>query len=119
MPDIIIHLTNDDITEILHSLTNNDLQYLADRLADKFQPHTQETYTIAELSEKLKLSAETISDRIRKGEFGNDVIRDGRRYRVTAAGLQQYINNHSGQTYHKQEPPQTQYRRKHVNPGRI
>ena len=38
---------------------------------------------------------------------------------VTESGLQQYIDQHSGQTYHKQEPPQPQYRRKHVNPGRI
>lgn len=118
MPEISLHLTHDGLIDLLHSLTDADLQYLADRLADKFQPRAQETYTIAELSEKLKLSPETISDRIHKGEFG-DVIRDGRRYRVTAAGLQQYIDRHSGQTYHKQEPPQPQYRRKHVNPGRI
>ena len=118
MPEVTLRLTHDGLIDLLHSLTDADLQYLADRLADKFQPHTQETYTIAELSEKLKLSPETISDRIHKGEFG-EVIRDGRRYRVTAAGLQQYIDQHSGQTYHKQEPPQPQYRRKHVNPGRI
>ena len=118
MPEVILSLTHDSLMELLHGLTDNDLQYLANRLADKFQPHAQETYTIAELSEKLKLSRDTITDRIHKGKFG-DVIRDGRRYRVTAAGLQQYIDQHSGQTYHKQEPPQPQYRRKHVNPGRI
>lgn len=118
MPEVILSLTHDSLMELLHGLTDNDLQYLANQLADKFQPHAQETYTIAELSEKLKLSRDTITDRIRKGEFGN-VIRDGRRYRVTAAGLQQYIDQHSGQAYQKQEPPQTQYRRRHVNPGRI
>ena len=118
MPEVTLRLTHDGLIDLLHSLTDADLQYLADRLADKLQQPTQETYTIAEISEKLKLSPETISDRIHKGEFG-DVIRDGRRYRVTAAGLQQYIDQHSGQTYHKQEPPQPQYRRKHVNPGRI
>ena len=118
MPEVILSLTHDSLMGLLHGLTDNDLQYLANRLADKFQPHAQETYTIAELSEKLKLSRDTITDRIHKGKFGG-VIRDGRRYRVTAAGLQQYIDQHSGQTYHKQEPPQPQYRRKHVNPGRI
>ena len=118
MPEALLSITHDSLVELLHSLTDDDLQYLADRLADKLQQPAQETYTIAELSEKLKLSPETISDRIRKGEFGN-VIRDGRRYRVTAAGLRQYIDTHSGQAYHKQETPQTQYRRKHVNPGRI
>jgi hypothetical protein len=80
MPEISLHLTHDSLMELLHSLTDNDLQYLADRLADKFQPHAQGTYTIAELSEKLKLSPETISDRIHKGEFG-DVIRGGRHNR--------------------------------------
>lgn len=79
MPEVILSLTHDSLMELLHGLTDNDLQYLANRLADKFQPHAQETYTIAELSEKLKLSRDTITDRIHKGEFG-DVIRDGRRY---------------------------------------
>lgn len=118
MPEVTLHLSHDGILDLLHGLTDNDLQYLADRLADKLQQPTQETYTIAELSEKLKLSPETISDRIHKGEFGN-VIRDGRRYRVTAAGLQQYIDLHSGQTYRKQELPQTHHRRTHTNPGKI
>ena len=118
VPEALLSITHDSLVELLHSLTDDDLQYLADRLADKLQQPAQETYTIAELSEKLKLSRDTITDRIRKGEFGN-VIRDGRRYRVTAAGLQQYIDQHSGQAYQKQEPPQTQYRRRHVNPGRI
>lgn len=118
MPEVTLRLTHDGLIDLLHSLTDADLQYLADRLADKFQPHAQETYTIAELSEKLKLSRDTITDRIHKGEFG-DVIRDGRRYRVTEKGLQQYIDQHSGQAYQKREPPQTQYRRRHVNPGRI
>ncbi len=113
-----MHLGHDDITELLHGLTDNDLQYLADRLAEKLQRPAKGTYTIVEISKKLKLSRDTIINRIHKGEFGN-VIRDGRRYRVTAAGLQQYIDTHSGQAYQKQEPPQTQYRRRHVNPGRI
>lgn len=118
MPEVTLRLTHDGLIDLLHGLTDSDLQYLADRLTDKFQPHTQETYTIAELSEKLKLSPETISDRIHKGEFG-DVIRDGGGHSVSSAGLQQYIDQHSGQACHKQETPRTQYRRRHVNPGRI
>lgn len=118
MPEALLSITHDSLVELLHSLTDNDLQYLADRLVEKLQRPAKGTYTIAEISKKLKLSRDTIINRIHKNEFGN-VIRDGRRYRVTAAGLQQYIDTHSGQAYQKQEPPQAQYRRKHVNPGRI
>ena len=102
-------------------LSDTDVQRIAAAIIVELRKQPQEqddTYTIKDLTKKLKLSHDTITDRIRKGEFG-EVIRDGRRYRVTAAGLRQYIDTHSGQAYHKQETPQTQYRRKHVNPGRI
>ena len=116
MPEVTLRLTHDGLIDLLHSLTDSDLQYLADRLADKLQQPTQETYTIAEISEKLKLSPETISDRIHKGEFG-DVIRDGRRYRVTEKGLQQYISKYNSLAFSKKQP--TQRHRAHTNPGRI
>ena len=110
--------THDDVKQFLNSLTDDDLLALRSRFKEILSPPPANTYTVDDLATSLHFSRDTIINRIRKGDFG-DVIRDGRRYRVTAAGLQQYIDQHSGQTYHKQEPPQPQYRRKHVNPGRI
>lgn len=108
MPDLTFRLSDEDVQRIATAVAN---------IIKQPQAATQSTYTINELSDKLQLSRDTIIDRIRKGEFG-EVIRDGQRYRVTAAGLQQYIDRHTGQAYSPAQAKQRQ-RRIHVNPGRI
>ena len=110
--------THDDVKQFLNSLTDEDLLALRSRFKEILSPPLANTYTVDDLATSLHFSRDAIINRIRKGDFG-DVIHDGRRYRVTEKGLQQYIDQHSGQAYQKQEPPQTQYRRRHVNPGRI
>ena len=103
--------------ELKFRLSDEDVQRIATAVAGIMQkPQEQDTYTINDLVAKLQLSRDTITDRIRKGEFG-EVIRDGRRYRVTSTGLRQYIDWHSGQAYSK--PHQAARHRVHENPGRI
>ena len=87
--------THDDVKQSLNSLTDDDLLALRSRFKGILSPPPANTYTVDDLATSLHFSRDTIIKRIHKGEFG-DVIRDGRRYRVTAAGLQQYIDQHSG-----------------------
>ena len=95
MPEVILSLTHDSLMELLHGLTDEDLLALRSRFKEILSPPPANTYTVDDLATSLHFSRDTIIKRIHKGEFG-DVIRDGRRYRVTAAGLQQYIDQHSG-----------------------
>lgn len=104
------------MSEITITMPDDLIDRIASAVAAKLQNSEtkQSIYTIQELMGKLHLSRNTITDRIRRGDFG-EVINDGRRYRVTSTGLQTYIDKHSGQLPRKD----TGKVRIHQNPGRI
>jgi predicted transcriptional regulator len=103
--------------ELSFILSDTDIDRIASAVAAKITvPQQACTYTIADLMDKLQLSRDTITDRIRKGQFG-EVLQDGRRYRVTEKGLQQYIDQHSGQIHNRKQ--QKERLRVRDNPGRI
>ena len=108
--------THDDVKQFLNSLTDDDLLALRSRFKEILSPLPANTYTVDDLATSLHFSRDTIINRIRKGDFG-DVIRDGRRYRVTEKGLQQYISKYNSLAFSKKQP--TQRHRAHTNPGRI
>lgn len=102
--------------EAVFTLSNEDIDRIATAVAAKIDRPKNRTYTIPNLMDKLQMSRDTITDRIRKGQFG-DVLRDGRQYRVTEAGLQMYIQLHSKEEYHRAEKRVAI--RVHANPGKI
>jgi predicted DNA-binding transcriptional regulator AlpA len=104
------------MSELTFTLSDTDVNRIASAVAAKLYVPEKSIYTIPELMDKLQLSRDTITDRIRKGQFGN-VIRDGRTYRIPAAGVQHYIDQHSGTAYHKANKAAPI--KIHANPGKI
>jgi len=102
--------------EAVITLSDEDIDRIASAVAAKLDRPKSSTYTIPDLMDKLQMSRDTITDRIRKGQFG-DVLRDGWRYRVTETGLQTYIQQHCGTIYPKSEKQAVI--RMYVNPGKI
>lgn len=102
--------------EAVITLSDEDVNRIASAVAAKLERPEKSTYTIPDLMDKFQLSRDTITDRIKKRQFG-DVIRDGRTYRVPASGVQYYIAQHSGKAYHKIEKRAVM--QIHANPGKI
>ena len=102
--------------EAVITLSDEDVNRIASAVAAKLERPEKNIYTIPDLMDKFQLSRDTVTDRIKKGQFG-DVIRDGRTYRVPVSGVKQYIAQHSGGGYHKVEKRTAI--RTHVNPGKI
>lgn len=103
------------------TLSESDVQRIAAAIIDGLRQHPQkQVYTPQEVAEKLGVSVQTVRRRIAAGEFG-ETLDDGKMHRVTEAGLQQYIDNHTGaREISSPEPPHPMRgRRVHANPGRI
>ena len=84
-------------------MTNLDsiLDALADALVEKIAARLppggqQQTYTVAQLAERYGMSKSSISRRVRAGEFGETINTGPRTHLVTAAGLRQYEEAHTG-----------------------
>lgn len=77
------------------------LDALADALVEKIAARLppggqQQTYTVAQLAERYGMSKASIARRIRAGEFGETINAGSRTHLVTAAGLRQYEEAHTG-----------------------
>lgn len=84
------------------------------------QQPKKDVYTPQEVAEKLSMSVQTVRRRIAAGEFGK-TLDDGKMHRVTEAGLQLYMDQHTGEQEHSR--PESIHtvrgKRVHANPGRI
>ena len=101
--------------EAVITLSNEDVDRIASQSPRSWKDRKKAS-TQYLISWKLQLSRDTITDRIRKGQFG-DVIRDGRTYRIPASGVQRYIAQHSGAAYRK--AGERQFIRIHANPEKF
>ena len=77
------------------------LDALADALVEKIAARLppggqQQTYTVAQLAERYGMSKASIARRLRAGEFGETINAGSRTHLVTAAGLRQYEEAHTG-----------------------
>ena len=77
------------------------LDALADALVEKIAQRLppggrQDTYTIDQLAERYGMSRASIARRVRAGEFGETINTGPRTHLVTAAGLRQYEEAHTG-----------------------
>lgn len=94
---------------ILNALADLLAPKVADLLRDT-QPE-KELYSVADLAKRYSVSRETISRRIRAGEFGETINMGERRKMVTAAGVRFYDEAHLGAPYTRHDA--TPRRRKH------
>ena len=77
------------------------LDALADALVEKIAARLppvgqQQTYTVSQLAERYGMSKASIARRLRAGEFGETINAGSRTHLVTAAGLRQYEEAHTG-----------------------
>ena len=77
------------------------LDALADALVEKIAARLppggqQQTYTVAQLAERYGMSKASIARRLRAGEFGETINAGSRTHLVTAVGLRQYEEAHTG-----------------------
>ena len=103
------------------TLSESDVQRIvAAIIAGLNQQPQKQVYTPQEVAEKLGVSVQTVRRRIAAGEFGA-TLNDGKMHRVTEAGLQLYMDRHTGaQENSRPEPTHTMRgKRVHANPGRI
>ena len=84
---------NPTLDTILDALADALVEKIAARLPPGGQ---QQTYTIAQLAERYGMSKSSINRRIRAGEFGETINTGPRTHLVTAAGLRQYEEAHTG-----------------------
>lgn len=79
---------------ILDALADALVERLMSRLPAEGAP--KETYTPEELAARYGMSKSSINRRIRAGEFGETINTGPRTHLVTAAGLRQYEEAHTG-----------------------
>lgn len=79
---------------ILDALADALVERLMSRLPAEGAP--KETYTPEELAARYGMSKSSINRRIRAGEFGETINTSPRTHLVTAAGLRQYEEAHTG-----------------------
>ena len=72
------------------------VERLMSRLATEGASAPKETYTPEELAARYGMSKSSINRRIRAGEFGETINTGPRTHLVTAAGLRQYEEAHTG-----------------------
>lgn len=82
-----------NIDTILDALADALVEKIAQRLPPGGQ---QQTYTTAQLAERYGMSRASIARRVRAGEFGETINAGTRTHLVTAAGLRQYEEAHTG-----------------------
>lgn len=103
------------------TLSDTDVQRIAAAIiAGLNQQPQKQVYTPQEVADKLGVSVQTIRRRIAAGEFGA-TLNDGKMHRVTEAGLQFYMDQHTGEQENRISalPRTVREKRVHVNPGRI
>ena len=83
-----------NLDNILDALADALVERLVSRLAAEGTP--KETYTPEELAARYGMSKSSINSRIRAGEFGETINTGPRTHLVTAAGLRQYEEAHTG-----------------------
>lgn len=106
-----------NLDNILDALADALVERLVSRLAAEGTP--KETYTPEELAERYGMSKSSINSRIRAGEFGETINTGPRTHLVTAAGLRQYEEAHTGPAYDGKTVTRATQRRTHRDPGPI
>ena len=84
---------NENMNALLDALADALAERLAERIPRGGQPPT---YTAAQLAERYGMSKASIQRLIRAGEFGETINTGPRTHLVTAAGLRQYEEAHTG-----------------------
>ena len=86
--------------DILNALLN----YLAEEICDRMEERLQNrNYTAAQLAERYGTSTASIHRMIRAGEFGETLNVGERTKLVTAKGLREFENTHTGPGYTRKE----------------
>lgn len=106
-----------NLDNILDALADALVERLVSRLAAEGTP--KETYTPEELAARYGMSKSSINSRIRAGEFGETINTGPRTHLVTAAGLRQYEEAHTGPAHDGKPVTRTTRRRSHRDPGPI
>ena len=83
-----------NLDTVLDALVDALVERLVSRLPAEGAP--KETYTPEELAARYGMSKSSINRRIRAGEFGETINTGPRTHLVTAAGLRQYEEAHTG-----------------------
>lgn len=83
-----------NLDTVLDALVDALVERLMSRLPAEGAP--KETYTPEELAARYGMSKSSINRRIRAGEFGETINTGPRTHLVTAAGLRQYEETHTG-----------------------
>lgn len=83
-----------NLDTVLDALVDALVERLMSRLPAEGAP--KETYTPEELAARYGMSKSSINRRIRAGEFGETINTGPRTHLVTAAGLRQYEEAHTG-----------------------
>ena len=104
---------------ILDALEDALVERLMSRLATEGASAPKETYTPEELAARYGMSKSSINRRIRAGEFGETINTGPRTHLVTAAGLRQYEEAHTGPAHDGKPVTRTTRRRSHRDPGPI
>lgn len=85
-----------NLDTVLDALVDALVERLMGRLATEGASAPKETYTPEELAARYGMSKSSINRRIRAGEFGETINTGPRTHLVTAAGLRQYEEAHTG-----------------------
>ena len=85
-----------NLDNILDALADALVERLLSRLAADGAGTPKETYTPEELAARYGMSKSSIHARIRAGEFGETINVGTRTHLVTAAGLRQFEEAHTG-----------------------
>lgn len=88
--------------DIMNSFLDALADALCDRLAARMDASNQ-TYTAAQLAERYGTSTASIHRMIRAGEFGETLNVGERTKLVTAKGLREFENTHTGPGYTRKE----------------
>lgn len=105
------------IDTILDALADALVEKIAARLPPGGQ---QQTYTVAQLSERYGMSKASIARRVRAGEFGETINAGPRTHLVTAAGVAKFDADHTGPAHDGEVGTYRPRRRtQHRDPGPI
>lgn len=110
---------NTNFDAILDALADALVERLASRLTAGGAGTPKETYTPEELAARYGMSKSSINSRIRAGAFGETINTGPRTHLVTAAGLRQYEEAHTGPAHDGKPVTRTTRRRSHRDPGPI